>query len=286
MLYIGDWNKQRIIDEYIQDHDIKKVLVIYSDRTAVNFDISLPLEVLELKESIKYVNYYHMLEYVDKWTLVIIDNVLRSQHRRSLEHNCVNVITNQSKHKLVFNYLPFIDNQDDFMTLLDFNDKNKYSVELFNKAFIRDPDVHIRLVPLELEFIDVPISDKDIERYEAKKESLFNSIGDSDPDTIPNNLSLLAGDIRYKNLGSLDCSYIARNQRFKDPNVHTYKEKIWGRILDFPIGKPELIDMLTNTRQYDIAVATSRLKVDVYNMKEYNAWFDRLGDFYDEANVQ
>ena len=54
-----------------------------------------------------------------------------------------------------------------------------------------------------------------------KKNELFDNLGNKDPDTIPRNLQLLAGDFKKKSNWT---KYVARNKRFKLDNVFTYDE--------------------------------------------------------------
>lgn len=286
MLYIGDWNKQEIIDEYIDDHDIKKVLVVFSKETKTNYDFSIPIEEVEYHDAIEYVYYYHLLEYVDKWTLVVIDNCLKDKHRNALENNCINTISNNSPHHLVFNYLPIVNDITDFMVLMDFNEKARHHIEQFRPNMICEDDVMVKEVPMSFDFIEIEVDDKDFAKYEKKKKSLFDGLGRTgDPDVVPNNLSLLAGDVRASRMDLTDGIYLARNQRFKSENVKTYKDMIMGRIIDFPIKRMELVNLITNTKQTDIEVTTSKLKIDVWKKNDYNNWTKKLVEFYGYANL-
>lgn len=62
------------------------------------------------------------------------------------------------------------------------------------------------------------VTEKDRARYEKKKEHLFDNLGDKDPDTIPRNLQLLAGDMKARVLDP-EKLYVARNKRLRLDNV-------------------------------------------------------------------
>lgn len=282
MFYIGNWDKQKIIAHYIKNNDVRKVLVIHSERLKQEYDIDVPHEYIEYHQTIMYKHYYRLLQWVDKFTLIITDNILMTQQRYQLEYNCINNFINQTPHRLVFNYFPFIEDKDDFMILLDFYNKNLYKGEPFRWDYLRDVNLFIKPVHLTFNFIDTPISDKDKATYEAKKEKMFDEIGLRDPDTIPRNLAILAGDFRKANVDP-GKKYTCRNARCKSLQTATYKQNELNTVFDFPIKRTEFIELLSLTKQTEIDVVTSELTVDQYYKNDYLAWRDRLEEFYDTA---
>lgn len=282
MFYIGDWDKQKIITHYIENNEVRKVLVVHSQRLKQEYDIPVPHEYIEYHQTIMYKNYYRLLQWIDKFTLIITDNILMTQQRYQLEYNCINNFINQTPHRLVFNYLPFIEDKDDFMILLDFYNKNLYKGEPFRWEYLKDVNLFIKPVHLNFNFIDTPISEKDKATYEAKKEKMFEEIGLRDPDTIPRNLAILAGDFRKASVDP-GKKYTCRNARCKSLSTATYKENELNTIFDFPIKRTEFIELLSLTKQTDIDVVTSELTVDQWYKNDYMAWVARLEEFYDSA---
>lgn len=282
MFYIGDWDKQKIITHYIENNEVRKVLVIHSQRLKQEYEIPVPHEYIEYHQTIMYKNYYRLLQWIDKFTLIITDNILMTQQRYQLEYNCINNYINQTPHRLVFNYLPFIENEDDFMILLDFYNKNLYKGEPFRWEYLKDVNLFIKPVHLNFRFIDTPISEKDKATYEAKKEKMFDDIGLRDPDTIPRNLAILAGDFRKANVDP-GKKYTCRNARCKSLQTATYKEDELNTIFDFPIKRTEFIELLSLSKQTEIDVVTSELTVDLWYKNDYLAWVARLEEFYDKA---
>lgn len=284
MFYLGNWDKQKIITHYLNNNDVRKVLVIHSERHKETFDIPVPHEYIEYHQTIMYKNYYRLLQWIDKYTLIIIDNILATQNRYQLEYNCINNYINQTPQRIVFNYLPFIEDKDDFMILLDFYNKNLYKGEPFDWKYLKDVNLHIKPVHLNFNFIDIPMNEKDKQVYEKKKNELFDNIGLRDPDTIPRNLSILAGDLRKTKVDP-DTKYVTRNARCKKLQTTLYKQNELNTIFDFPTKRTELIDLLYITKKTTIDVVTSDLSIDQYHKTDYLAWKERLEEFYDKANI-
>lgn len=284
MFYIGDWDGQKIITHYIENNDVRKVLVIHSERLKQEYDIPLPHEYIEYHQTIMYKNYYRLLQWIDKYTLIITDNILVTQNRYQLDYNCINNFINQTPQRLVFNYLPFIEDKDDFMILLDFYNKNLYKGEPFRWDYFKDVNLHIKPVHLNFNFIDIPITEKDVAAYEKKKNELFEDIGLRDPDTIPRNLAILAGDLRKTKVDQ-EGKYTVRNARCKNLNTTLYKQDELNTIFDFPTKRTEFIDLLTLSKKTTIDVVTSELSIDKFYKNDYLAWRDRMEEFYDKANI-
>lgn len=285
MFYIGDWDKQKILSHYIEHNDIQFVVIVYSERlNHQNYDIPIKHEYIEWHQTIMYKNYYRLLQHINKKTLIVCDNILVHQNRYQLEYNCINNFINQTPHRLVFNYLPFIENENDFMILLDFYNKNLYKGEPFRWEYLKDINIRIKPVHIEYEFEDIPLSEKDKVQYQKKRDALFDGIKLSDPDTIPRNLAITAGDIR-KQYMSKDDTYTARNMRCKSHKMSTYKEDELNTIFDFPTKRIEFINLLTLTKKLKVKALTSDLSIDKYYKNDYIAWRDRLEDFYDKATL-
>ena len=284
MFYIGDWDRQKILSHYIEHNDIKKVLVIHSERMKMEYEIPVPHEYIEYHQTIMYKNYYRLLQWIDKYTLIVTDNILVTQQRYQLEYNCINNYINQTPHRLVFNYLPFIEDKDDFMILLDFYNKNLYKGEPFRWDYFKDVNLRIKPVHINFNFIHVEIDEKGKAQYTAKRDKMFEEIGLRDPDTIPRNLAIFAGDLR-KDVVDKEAKYTARNARLKKLQFTQYKDNELNTIFDFPTKRIELIDLLSLTKKLTVDVVTSDLSIDQYYKNDYLAWRDRLEEFYDKANV-
>lgn len=263
---------------------MRKVLVVYNPRLPPSYTIpdSIPHELLQFKDCIMYKNYYRLLQWIDKKTLVISDELMIMDNRYALEYNCFNAFMNQTPQRLVFSYLPFINNQKDFMILLDQYNSALYKGEQYEPELLKHVVASIKPVHFTTEFIHVPVSDDDKEKYLAERDKRFAEIGLRDPDTIPNNLMLLASDLRAKSVDSHN-KYLCRNLRFKKLCCTTYKENELNIIMDFPIKRQDFISVLTASKQTHIRVLTSDLSIDRWHEKDLQDWIQKLEDFYAET---
>lgn len=278
MFYIGDWDKQKIISHYISNNNIRKVLIIYTKRLYQEYEIEIDKQYVELHQVKQHEKHYELLQYVNKYTLIVLDNLLVSQQRYMNEYNCIANLTNQTPHRLVFNYFPFIENKDDFMILLDFYNRVKYKGERFDYELFKDFKYFIKPIDIKFKFVNVAISEEDKQKYNEYRDKLFAEIGLNNPATIPNRLSAMCGDIKHKHAIPL----ISRNRRYK--NLFTYKEDELHTILDFPTKRQEFVEWATKTKANNITVLTSDLSMDKWYEQDYLNWIERLKEFYDKAD--
>ena len=286
MFYIGNWDKQKVVTHYLTHNDVRKVLIIYNQRLFTQYEIpsNIPHEYIEYKQTIMYKNYYRLLQWIDKKTLIISDELLITENRYQLEYNCINAFLNQTPQRLVFSYLPFINQEKDFMILLDQYNSALYKGEQFDYEFVKQVKTFFKPVHLTAKFFDIAISESDKQKYEVEKEKRFTEIGLKDPDTIPRNLAIMAGDMRAKACDPID-TYLCRNLRFKKLQCTTYKEDELNTIMDFPIKRQELIAVLTRTKKTEIQALTSELSIDVWHKKDLLDWIEKLENFYVKATL-
>lgn len=304
MFYIGDWDKQKVVSHYIENNDVRKILVIYNPtcKTEYSFPENIPFEYLAYKDAIMYKNYYRLLQWIDKKTLIISDELLIQENRYALEYNCVNAFLNQTPQRIVFSYLPFINDEKDVMILMDQYNNALYKGEQFEYEIVKNSKMFIKPVHITAKFIHIDVDKTDVDEYNKDKEKRFSEIGMKDPDTIPRNLAIHAGTIRAKHIFDIINSmpsefieesnntqftennkFLCRNLRFKKLNCTTYKEDENNTIIDFPIRRQELISLLTRTREKDLTVTTSDLSIDRWQKKDLEDWINRLEKFYAET---
>lgn len=294
MFYIGAWDKQKIITHYLEHNpSVNGVVVFYREGLQREYDIPVKCEYLEYKQSIKYTNYYRLLEHVNRNTLIIVDECLGTTNRHCLEYNCMKTILNQTPQRLVFNYLPFIDSVDDFMILMEFYNDVRYKGETFDWSFLKDINLHVKPVHVQIEFERVDLPEKAIEKYTKEREKLFNNaLNDVEvnPETIHRQLALLAGNLRFNNMPEekreLIKGCLVRNNRFKmgvtyKDCMKTYPDYEKVMVFDFPTYKKHLIDVLNVLRVDKIHVFTSDLRVDnLYYRQTWEKWANELEEFY------
>ena len=280
MFYIGDWDKQKIISYYVANNNVKKAVIIYSKNLDVKYETGVETRYIELHQVKKHELHYELLQYVNKYTLIVLDDLLVSQQRYMNEYNCIANFINQTPHRLVFNYLPFIENKDDFMILLDFYNRVKYKGERFDYELFEDFKYFLKPVHLKINFHKVEVGQEDKDKYHEYRDKLFEEIGLNNPQTIPNRLSAMCGDIKYKAVNSMQLT--ARNGRYK--NLTTFKDSAVNTVLEFPAKRQDFVEWITRTKQTEIDVLTSDLSMDKWYEQDYLNWIERLEEFYDKAD--
>lgn len=289
MIRIGLNNQEKFneIDKYLEQNNIKKIFIFYPEKFPLLMSLPLSTEYIEYNDIIMYKFFYRLLEEIDKDVLLIFNECLRTQNRSDLTYNCAHHYCGQTNHKIIFEQFPFIDSSDDFMILLDLQNKGKYKGKSFDYQFLKNEDIKVKSLDYILQTIDLCLNGNDIVKYETKKKQLFDNLGNADPDTIPRQLHVFVGNLKKPFIES-DKLYVARNERFKMPNINTYKDiNNFGNyiIIDFPHRRIDFNDFLKFSSMTNILFINSGLKVDLYYINEFNSWVERLGDFYAHANI-
>ncbi|MDD4804840.1 MAG: hypothetical protein PHN69_06775 [Candidatus Pacebacteria bacterium] len=266
---------------------MRKVYVLYY-KNKPNYQLSVDHEYLEYSDIIMYKYFYRLLGEIDNDCLIVVDEIMRTQNRSDLTYNCAHHYLNQTEHKIIFEYFPIIETVDDFMILLDFKNKDKYKGKSFNYDYLTEEDVVMRPIELQLIVYNVDISDKDRTRYERKKDSLFKNLGMKDPDTIPRNLQLFAGDLKKPSIHP-NKIYVARNKRFNLDNVFSYNDITHKQdyiVLDTHYRRLNFNDFLKTTCMHSIPYISTGLSIDNYIVDDFNKWKGRLEDIYAKANLR
>lgn len=279
--------KQKEIDNYLKDNDIKKIFCFYFKRFPIKFKVDCEIEYIEYADIEMYKYFYRLLEEINETSLIIMDECMRTQNRSELIYNCAHHYLNQTPHRIIFEFLPIIESKNDFMILLDFENKSKYKGKSFDYIFLQNEDIKIKPFKVKLRTTNVEITSKDRERYDKKKEQLFANLGEKDPDTVPRALQLFAGDLKKLAI-ERDKLYVARNKRFKLDNVKTYKE-IEGRgdyiVIDMHYRRLNFNDFLKTTKINNVKYLSTVLSIDNVIISEFAKWQARLEAIYAQASL-
>lgn len=278
MIYIGyNYNdKKSIINKYINKNFIRKIFVFQPEDRIM--DYSIQAEYITYKNLIEYEYFYKVLQEADQNTLIIIDECMRTQNRNDLTYNCLRHFINQSGHELVFQYLPIIEDINDFMILFDFDTKSRWKREKYNKELLNESIIRVKRIDIEFIQNKIDCSAGTIKKYEKEKDKLFQNIGLKDPHTIPRNLYLVTGKEKLKVVKEYNI-YIGRNNRFNLPNMNTYKGKLdQGRyvVFEFPHNYIDFTDFLFFSQQEQIEVLTTDSKIDQWYFNRYINWIKNL----------
>jgi hypothetical protein len=284
---LGERQKQKEVAEYVQAHGIKKIFCFYFKKFPLKLKADCEIEHIEYADIEMYKYFYRLLEEIDENNLIIINECMRTQNRSELIYNCAHHYLNQTPHRMIFEHFPIIERRDDFMILLDMENKGKYKGRGFDYNFLKDEDIKIRPHWLKLDIINVSVDEKDKARYEAKKEQLFASLGNKDPDNIPRALQLFAGDLKKSAIGP-DKIYVARNKRFNRANVLSYQD-ITGPgeyiVIDTHYRRLDFNDFLKTTGMTKLQYLCTPLSIDNVITNEFIQWKARMDAIYAKANL-
>lgn len=306
MIWIGlsASEKEDAIRNYLAEHGLSKAKIFYFKKFRPAFALAGEVEYIEYSDIIMYKFFYRLLEEIHEDTLVVIDECMRTQNRSDLTYNCAHHYLNQTPHRIIFEHFPFIENEVDFMILLDFQSKGRYKGKGFDATFLAAEDVQVKFNPIRFDVEVIPVTKQQRQAYEQKREALFQALGNKDPDTIPRNLHVFAGSFKKPHLNG-DRAYVARNGRLGLPNVATYRDmkptvSASGTaqlplgvaaapdvtIIDFPHRQIDLNDYLKTVKSRSVAFVSTGLPIDVYYQERFQGWLRRVGEFAAKASLR
>lgn len=286
----GIRQKEKIVNDYIEEHGIKQIFVLYAREQEQKLRFSMDYEAIEYDEWEMYRTFYPMIEKVDSDTLIVVNDALRTTVYQDLKVNCATVWLNQTSHRIIFNAFPFIESKEDFRILQKMDQGTKW-VDEFDYIHLQTQDILVKPFRVKIDTIFVRTDEKQKEKYEKTKEKIASEIENSaskDPNILPRKLQLLAGDFKKEAIEE-DKQYIARNGRFKRDNVDTFKnyDKIKDYIfIDFPTTRKELVDFLMQSKDSKIKYIATDLSIDNFLLGDFAEWKARLDAFYAQANIQ
>lgn len=277
-------SKEETVKLYCSDNGLKNVIIFHPDGwSTLSIDGA---EYVPYSEIIMYRIFYPLLQKIDNSYLLVFDECLRTKNRNDLTYNCAHHYGNQTKHIIVFEYFPFIDDIEDFMILLDLDKPNRYKGQKFADYMLQETTVNVMNNDIAIFKAEAVPTGKQLTAYEKKKQELFEGLGMKDPDTIPNALQLFVS--KYKNIEP-DKVYIARNQRYKQSNVVSFTQDV--RIadvlyaIDLPLSQKVFNDFVKKSGVKSIGFCHSGLKVDEYFYNRYKKWEREVQEFNAKAGI-
>lgn len=285
MIRLGYSNdeKRDVITEYVRNNGIKKVFMISPEE----FTFSYPnIDYVSYNNSIRYSYFYRLLQEIDSSSLLVLNECMRTKKRNDLTYNCIRHFLNQTKHQIIFQYLPIIDSIQDFMILFDFDTQTRYKGYKFNPKLIEESDIKCKIKNIELDEVEVFTSKETKIRYAKEKKKAFDNLEQKDPHTLPRNLYLIAGrdKLDYADLSKV---YIARNRRLNRGNVINIRDAVFMEspeygILEYPHNHIVFTDFLFKTKQTKFDVLVGETKADIWYRDRYNEWNNELKKTYEE----
>lgn len=288
MIRIGlnEKQKQEEIKKYVYEHDVKNVIVFSPKKLLMNLpELDIPIRQIDYDEIIMYRTFYPLLEEIEDSYLLVANELMRDRNRGCLTYNCYAKYTNQTKHRMVFNHLPIIEQRKDIMILIDFS--NSQAQKGFGIADIDLGEYDIECIRknYRIEPIPVPLPDGAAEEYEQEKNRLFDELGNKDPDTVPRQLHIWTGKFKKPFLedGKI---YIARNKRFK--GVEVFKNAMPKQnyiFIDIPFRRLDFNDFLQASQQDHIRYLSTGFGVDNVYIKAFEDWVKEVKSIYAETGV-
>lgn len=296
MIYLGldDAAKDALVTRYCEEHEIRKVYVLSPARFRPAWTAERMTDpatqgdgrsglYIDWPDLIEYRYYYKLLQEVDRTTLLVVNECLRTQNRNDLTYNCIRNYLNQTPHVLIFQYLPAIDTVEDFMVLFDFATKSRWKREKFRRDMLAEAQIHVAPVPIEIAPVRVRVDDKIRAAYAKEKATLLAAVRgdpDKDPHLIPRNLLLVSGKAK---LGTVDPArrYVGRNNRFKLPNLETYRDAAGPGervVFELPHNFIEMTDFLAVARQHRVEAIVADTKAEDWYFRRFQEWAERVRD--------
>ena len=289
--------KEVIREELVKYGDVDRIYVFYGDKEApeIGFE-GYETIYTEYKETEMYRTFYPLLgqpykgqnipAITDK-SLLIVDEFMVTKNRSDLKYNCTKHYLRVSNRHIVFNHFPLIDAENDFMILADMDKPDRFKGRSFDNSVLQELDIKgVRRTP-EISCVSIETTSTDAEKYEKKKESLFENIGMKDPNTIPRNLLLVAGDAKKRAVEE-GKFYVARNGRIKKPCVYTYENAV-------PADEYYILDMHYQIKVFERFIRDAGVKSLIYMKTDLSVdnvyydqvriWHDTMEDFYETADI-
>lgn len=289
MVFIGlsDAQKRAEIVKYVEKHAVKKIVLFYP----LKFPLELPelpceVQLVDFDEIIMYRTFYPLLEQIDDGYLLVVNELLRTRDRGCLTFNCLRHYLNQCGGQLIFEYFPFIEDTAEFMTLLDFDTRSKYKGSGFEWRMLEEENVLCSPHRYTIAAVEVELPADAAEAYQKEKDRLFDTLGAKNPDTIPRNLHVWCG--RYKKPAIRpELQYVARNARFKLPNVTPYAQVTRQPyiLLDFQHRRLDMNDFLRRTGEESLTYLSTGFGVDRSYLDSFRRWAENLEEFYAQAGI-
>lgn len=280
-LGLNDTEKDVRISKYCRDNGIDKVFILSPAKFRFGCSFSNH-EQIEYDQIIQYKYFYRLLQEIGPNTLVVVNECLRTQDRYGLTYNCIRNYLNQTHHQIVFQYLPLIDQFDDFMILVDLDTRSRWKREKWSEGLRCEFQLEISPVEIVLHPTKIKTDAKTKRAYVAEKRKLIDGIGLKDPHTIPRNLYLMSGKAKLSHVNGGDC-YVGRNNRFKIAGMRTYADTEFpysSTVFEYCHNFINFSDFLALSRQAIVPVLVADLKVDEWYNRRYAEWTQRVRDAY------
>lgn len=287
MIYLGKDNlaKSNVLSEYVKASGVRKVFILSPEKFRFDY-AGEAVEWVGWADIIKYRFFYRLLQEIGNDVLVVVNECLRTQNRYDLTYNCIRNFLNQTRHVIIFQYLPIIESIEDFMILFDFDTRSRWRRERFNAQLLDEVNISCTPRPVSFRRINIGASEKLRAVYTRERQKLFDSIGLKDPHTIPRNLHLVAGREKLHYIEQYmdpDQNYVGRNNRFNIPTMHGYKDPSFASgcaVFEFCHNIIDFSDFISLSQQSAVDVLIAEVKADQWYYERFYNWTQSLSNAY------
>lgn len=186
VIYLGENDQKMIIEDYVKSHNISRVFIVGDP---VDLDPSIRVDHITYGQSIEYKYYYPWLKDISADCLVVWNKAMRTTKRSDLHYNCIRRYMQQADHRILFEYFPLKENEEDFMILWDMTKNNPHLKEPYAECDFKgeEGEIVIGKIKFTVHETNVEFSSKDLADYEAEKERLIGEVS-KDPNIVPRRL--------------------------------------------------------------------------------------------------
>lgn len=187
VLYLGETDKVKVVKQYLKKNkNIKDVFVI-GDELDLS-ETELPVQHVTYANTIMYeIAWYPWLAAINKNSLVIWNEALRSSKWQALNYSCIRRYMQGTDHRLIFNYWPIKNREEDFMIMWGLIQLNPYTKDAYKETRLDNSLIHIGKMEFEYTVTPVTLTEEDMREYKKEKEALIASVK-RDPDIVPRRL--------------------------------------------------------------------------------------------------
>lgn len=283
MIYLGadSGTVSTAIDAYCEKHVIERVFLFSPTRFPIMCGHRNGT-TFKWKDIIEYKHYYRILQETDNKTLIVVNQALRTQDRSDLTYNCLRNFLQQTKHQIIVSHLPIIGTKEDFCILFDLDTRSQWRRTPFDELPIGEAHIVCEQQSPSFTRVDVTCSQNELSKYVTQREKMFNGLGAGDPHTIPRQLHMISGKLKFES-AKRDSGVLCRNKRL-GKTAQTYRDDRFPRcpysVIDFPHRFIDFADMMCISRQTHFETYVSDLPVDEWYFSQYSDWAQRITDVY------
>lgn len=183
-IYLGEHDARAIIEDYLETNQIERVFIIGDN---IELPPSVRVDYITYAQTIEYKFYYPWLKDITSNCLVVWNNAMRTKNRYDLHYNCIRRYMQQAEHRLIFEYFPIKEKEEEFMILWDMTLNNPSLKEPYAECDFSEGEVHVGKLLFEVNETHVELTEEELAAYDAEKDKIFGEVK-KDPNIVPRRL--------------------------------------------------------------------------------------------------